>query len=143
MTLASLVKADSPCFVPHIIHASGVKLSTACSNTMPLRLSGEHLVWTPTGYVQADSLKVGDFLYDQENNQCEINLVESELNQEYYGLNCEDSEVLADGWKVSTFGITHNVPSLWMKFSSKLFGVKLSSLIGDRFASLASYLCLI
>jgi len=101
------------------------------------------LVWTPTGYVQADSLKVGDFLYDQENTKCEINLVESELNQEYYGLNCEESEVLADGWKVSTFGVTHNVPSLWMKFCSILFGVKFSSMLGDRFASIASDLGLI
>lgn len=140
MTLSNLKKADSPCFVPHIIPASGVKLTTSCSNTMPLRLSGEHLVWTPNGYVSAASLKVGDFLYDQVSAKCEITLVESEHNQEYFGLNCEDSEVLADGWKVSTFGVTHNVPSLWMKYGSKLFGVKLTSIVGDRIASFADYM---
>jgi len=143
MTLASLKKADSPCFVPHSLHASGVKLTTSCSDSMPLRLSGEHLVWTPSGYVTAGSLKVGDYLYNQDNNKCEITRAELELNQEYFALNCEDSEVLADGWKVSTFGITHNLPSMWMKVGSQLFGVKFTSIVGDKIASFASYMGLI
>jgi len=140
MTLESLKKLDSPCHVPHIIQSNGLKFITSCPDTMPLRLSPEHLVWTPNGYVEAGSLKVGNYLYNQELTSCEITKVESELNQEYYGLNCEESEVLADGWKVSTFGHIHTVPTLWMKYSSKLFGVKISSKIGDLFADGANYL---
>ena len=55
----------------------------------------------------------------------------------YFGLNCEESVVLANGLKTSTFGEFHEVPSLWMKFSSKVFGVKMASFIGVKLEDIA------
>jgi len=59
-----------------------------------------------------------------------------EYGQKYFGLNCEESDVLADGYKTSTFGTYHILPSLWMKFSSRLIGIDAASMIGDALASL-------
>jgi hypothetical protein len=51
--------------------------------------------------------------------------------QTYFGLNCVESFVLADGIKTSTFGFFHSIPAAWMKYASRLLGVKRASTLGD------------
>jgi len=95
---------------------------------------------TPDGFRPAGSLKEGDRLYSKVHStaaaDCAIISIESEVNQLYYGLNCEDGHVEVDGYWVSTFGVQHSLPNAWMKLASKVFGVKTASRIGDRVATL-------
>jgi len=108
-------------------------------------LTDDHLVYAHDGLRAAATIKVGDFLYSdmEEKNTCEVTKVEIEIGQTYFGLNCEESEVLADGYKTSTFGIFHEVPAAWMKYASKILGVHAASSLGDSFATLFSKLNLI
>jgi len=69
---------------------------------------------------------------------CEVTKVEEEYDQNYFGLNCEDSDVLASGYKTSTFGIFHTVPAMWMKYGSKILGVHAASAVGDSIATVLS-----
>jgi hypothetical protein len=132
-SLAAL-QTSQQCAIPHIVKANGVKISTTCPGQ--LRLTDEHLVFTQDGLKKAAAVKVGDFLYSdmEQKNTCEVTKVETEIDQNYFGLNCEDSEVLASGYKTSTFGITHDIPAAWMKYASKVVGVHTASAIGDAVA---------
>jgi len=124
------------CVVPHVLVADGVKLTTDCAKSLPLRLTNNHLVWTPEGYLPAREFKVGDHLYKDESSKCKIINVEHERAQMYFGLNCEVSEVLANGWKTSTFGAYHTLPSLWFKYASKVVGIERASSLGDSIVNL-------
>jgi len=143
-TLAQLQTSEAPiCAIPHVVVSNGVKISTTCPGV--LRLTNDHLVYTHDGLQSAATVKVGDFLYSdmEQKNTCEVTKIEIEVAQTYFGLNCEESEVLADGYKTSTFGIFHEVPAAWMKYASKVLGVHAASALGDSFASLLSKIKLI
>jgi len=138
-------KAASFCAVPHVINADGVSIQTTCHHGKPLRLTKEHLVYTTRGLVMAGRIEVGDFLFADMNQRtiCEVTQIQVETNQNYFGLNCEESEVLADGFKTSTFGYIHILPSIWMKLASKVVGIHKASMFGDKIASLAGSLGLL
>jgi len=127
---------NSECHVPHEVHSDGVKLITTCS-AEPLRLTLDHLVFTPRGLVAAKELKQGDVVYgdEQEKTLCSIKEVQPEMGQQYFGLNCRDSVVMVSGVKTSTFGLYHTVPSLWMKWVSGVIGVQRASKLGDSIVS--------
>ena len=57
--------------------------------------------------------------------------------EEYFGLNCYESEVLANGIKTSTFEIMHKLPALWMNYFGGMFGIKPASVVGDFFVRVA------
>jgi len=140
LTLDSLKKGEHPsCTVPHIYTSAGVKLMTSCNNAT-LRLSIEHLVYTQRGLIEAQEVKVGDLLFQdlQETRTCRVLSAEKEnsLSESYFGLNCEESVVLANGFKTSTFGKLHFLPSLWMRIMSPLIGVRAASAWGDYFSHL-------
>lgn len=133
----------------------GVKIGTSCGPS--LRLTPEHLVYTQNGLVAAGHVSVGDTLFQGEKEiPCQVTsvfgnflfqflslvvtLLVGESNQKYFGLNCEESVVFSNGYKVSTFGIYHDIPALWMKYSSKLIGILPASRIGDGVASFLSSL---
>jgi len=123
------------CAIPHEILTDGVKIQTTCDQA--LRLTNDHLVYTQSGLRTAGSVKVGDFLYNDmtEKGVCEVTSVEVDRAQSYFGLNCEESIVLANGYKTSTFGVTHDLPAIWMKYASKIFGVDAASSFGDMVAN--------
>jgi len=129
------------CAVPHVVKTDGVIIRTSCPKSRPLRLTADHLVYTQKGLVEAQSVMVGDQLFADIDSSvsCPVISVGSEQNQEYFGLNCENSVVLADGYKTSTFGIYHNVPALWMKIGSKVLGVQRASQFGDVLARFFYY----
>jgi hypothetical protein len=140
LTLDSLKEGKHPsCTVPHIFTSEGVKISTSCDNAT-LRLTTDHLVYTQRGLIEAKDVKVGDSLYQdlQETRTCKVVSAEKEnsLTESYFGLNCEESVVLANGFKTSTFGKVHFLPSLWMRIMSPLIGVKAASAWGDYFSHL-------
>jgi len=132
------LKNSHLCAIPHIVKSNGVKISSTCPGH--LRLTHNHLVYTHDGLVAAGTIKVGDFLFSDMNEKvpCEVTKVEQEYAQTYFGLNCEDSDVLASGYKTSTFGIFHAVPAMWMKYGSKVLGIHSASALGDSVASLLS-----
>jgi len=140
LTLDSLKKGEHPsCTVPHIFTAEGVKLITSCNNAT-LRLTNDHLVYTQRGLIEAKEIQVGDALYQdlQEIKTCKVISAEKEnsLTESYFGLNCEESVVLANGFKTSTFGKLHFLPSLWMRIMTPLIGVRAASAWGDYFSHL-------
>lgn len=137
MSYRDLKAPNSPCHIPHEFQSSGVKITTSCPGV--LRLTAEHLVMTPQGFKAAGLLVEGDKLYSKvhsDNADCTVVSVETEVIGKYFGLNCEDGHVEADGYWVSTFGIQHTVPNAWMKVASKFIGVKYASQVGDHLAAL-------
>jgi len=134
-SLASFLAGNNPaCVVPHVVHTHGVAISTDCVDAATLRLTRDHLVWTQRGYERAGALIEGDVLYSDEHGACAVRSVRLEYDQEYFGLNCEESEVLANGYRVSTFGHYHSIPAMWMKWMSKVIGVESASALGDVIA---------
>ena len=91
------------------------------------------MVFTLAGLKAAASVAVGDTVFADlsETERCSIVRVASEDAQAYFGLNCLESVVLADGIKTSTFGQYHWFPAAWMKYASKVLGVKRASSVGD------------
>jgi hypothetical protein len=128
------------CHVPHIVRSSqGVRIEAHCAASRQnkvLRLTGDHLVFTLAGLKAAASVVVGDTVFADlsETERCSVVHVASEdahHEQTYFGLNCLESVVLADGIKTSTFGQYHWFPAAWMKYASKVLGVKRASSVGD------------
>jgi hypothetical protein len=132
-----LKKEDSPCAIPHVFKANGLKIATTCPGV--LRVTSEHLVMTPFGFKMAGHLRTGDKLFSKTHAKeadCTITDIQSDVNGQYFGLNCESNHVVSDGYWVSTFGYNHNIPDAWMHYGSKIFGVKTASRIGDSVANL-------
>lgn len=88
-TLHSLRDSSVDCAVPHVTIGNGLKVSTSCSS-QPLRVTGDHLVFTPKGLRRAATLNVGDELFGDfgERKMCSVTKVEGEYHQRYFGLNC-------------------------------------------------------
>jgi hypothetical protein len=141
MTLASLRSGAHPeCHVPHERQADGVRIMSSCSDK-PLRLTNDHLVFTPAGTVEAITLRAGDVLYKDalKSKTCKVLSTEREFGQDYFALNCQHSRVMADGVYTSTFGGKHVLPELWMTYMSKVLGVQRASAWGDKLVSFLSY----
>jgi hypothetical protein len=74
-----------------------------------------------------------------ESQHCQvIRVTQEDSEQHYFGLNCHESVVLANGFKASTFGNYHSIPAAWMKYGSKLIGIERASKWGDAIAQLLS-----
>jgi hypothetical protein len=124
------------CVIPHIVESMGVTVTTSCGGAA-LRLTKDHLVSTMEGWRQAGALQVGDVLFGNsaKTRICKVvSVIAEQTSQQYFGLNCPDSEVLADGILVSTFGHLHVLPALWMKYASAVVGIEKASAWGDRIA---------
>ena len=119
------------CTVPHTPNSVGVVVSTTCGKT--LRLTDTHLVATSKGFRMAYSLKPGDVLFGDYNGTelCTVEKVRKESSvQQYFGLNCVHSEVLASGLRVSTFGDFHTLPSWYMSYIGGMVGSSYASSFG-------------
>ena len=91
-------------------------------------------MYTARGLLLASELTKGDVLFSDlaESVHCRVTNIATEQNdQTYFGLNCAESIVLANGIKTSTFGKYHTIPAFWMKYASKIFGIERASSIGD------------
>eukprot|EP00603_Paraphysomonas_imperforata_P006749 CAMPEP_0114428388 /NCGR_PEP_ID=MMETSP0103-20121206/8897_1 /TAXON_ID=37642 ORGANISM="Paraphysomonas imperforata, Strain PA2" /NCGR_SAMPLE_ID=MMETSP0103 /ASSEMBLY_ACC=CAM_ASM_000201 /LENGTH=646 /DNA_ID=CAMNT_0001597597 /DNA_START=131 /DNA_END=2071 /DNA_ORIENTATION=+ len=120
------------CSVPHSPRSVGVIVTTSCDKT--LRVTDTHLVATSKGFQLAFSLKEGDVLFGSYSNsdQCVVKSVTKESSpQQYFGLNCVHSEVLASGIRTSTFGDFHTLPSWYMTYVGSIIGNDYASRLGD------------
>jgi hypothetical protein len=129
--------AEEECIVPHTPKAVGIKIATSCGKH--IRVTDTHLVMTADGFQHAKSLKEGDVLHgDYEGGEeCHVLSVEKEATQQqYFGLNCLHSEVLANGIHTSTFGDIHVVPAAYMRYAGSILGIHTASRIGTYFSSL-------
>lgn len=112
-------------------------VETECGKV--LRLTSDHLVFTERGLVKAGTLLVGDVVFtsvDDDHATTKVKSVKPSTSVEtYFGLNCRESVVLADGIRTSTFGLYHTIPSWWMWATSKFMGVEKASKIGDKIAT--------
>lgn len=141
-TLEQLFRVDDghskPCHVPHVVKAVGVVVYATCSGERTerkLRLTFDHLVFTRSGLKQAsDLIPNHDVLFADlgQTKECRVSKVVPEASEQtYFGLNCHESVVLANGIKTSTFGRYHTVPAAWMKWAGWLLGVDRASRWGD------------
>jgi len=129
LTKAQL-ESHASCRIPHTTLAKGVSIRTSCTPEQPLRLTESHLVYTARGLREARDIKVKDVLFAdyKQTHACTVESVEKDSEeQEFFGLNCLDSVVLANNLKTSTFGIVHTLPSLWMKYVGGVFGIERAS----------------
>jgi hypothetical protein len=74
-----------------------------------------------------DSFLIQNFLLSfhdvAQSRPCQVVRVEKEKEvQEYFGLNCLNSVVLADGVKTSTFGKLHTLPAVWFSWMGRVAG---------------------
>lgn len=86
MTLASLNRGEHPeCHVPHELKALGVVVRHTCGSK-PLRVTADHLIFTPTGQVQAAKLQKGDTLFRSidQRQPCEVLSVVPEAGVQDY-----------------------------------------------------------
>ena len=122
------------CNVPHSPFSKGVVISTSCGKTV--RVTDTHLMATTTGFRLAYSLKPGDELFGNYHAEiCVVKSVEKEkITQQYFGLNCVHSEVLASGLRASTFGDFHTLPSWYMTYVGGLIGTEKASNLGEYIA---------
>jgi hypothetical protein len=133
----SMKELSGECRVPHVIKSTdGVIIKTSCSS---LQLTSDHLVFTGSGLKSAGAIIKGDILFadTEERMPCKvISVTKSSKEQTYFGVNCLESTVLANGIKTSTFGKYHTIPAFWMKYASKIFGIERASSIGDSLVSM-------
>ena len=125
---------EPECTVPHSPFSKGVVITTSCDKTV--RVTDTHLMATTKGFQLAYSLKAGDVLFgDYNKDMCIVQSVEKEpITQQYFGLNCVHSEVLASGLRASTFGDFHTLPSWYMTYVGGLMGSDKASLFGKYIA---------
>jgi hypothetical protein len=146
--LQTMNKQPKECHVPHVVRSSGVSIYTSCSgmgieHNKPLRLTNDHLVFTKAGLKAASDIGLHEVLYSnpEQTKECIVTKIVPETEEQvYFGLNCVDSIVLADGIKTSTFGRYHWIPSTWMKYASKMVGVQRASEFGDHIVNFLSRL---
>lgn len=130
------------CRIPHKVIENGVRIETVDGHV--LRLTDDHLVFTSRGLVPAGSIVYGDTLFTSiearidasKKDQSQVSRVTAETNQLYFGLNCLESIVLANGLKTSTFGKYHAVPAWWMRVVGSVLGSNRASSIGDSLVEL-------
>lgn len=128
--------AEQDCVIPHLVHSDGYELVADCNGVIKsLKLTGEHLVFTQRGVLPIKEVVAGsDMVYAdvEETDECNVvSVTKVKSVDEYFGLNCQNSEVLANGIKASTFEKLHAIPSFWMKMMSKVVGIKSASKLGD------------
>merc|ERR1711991_186698 len=134
------LRSHSSCAIPHMVKDMGVSIYTTCTPENALRLTKDHLVYTSKGLMAAGAIKKGDVVFADLNqlHPCKVtNVVEDTEEQEFFGLNCLKSTVLANQIKTSTFGRTHTVPSIWMSWVGNAFGAERASRWGDAIAQYA------
>mgnify|MGYP002868145230 FL=1 len=136
------ISSLADCSVPHVVRSVGVIVKAQCSSKEHnLRLTAGHLIFTQRGLQAAIDLKPGvDTIYAdlEETAKCTVLSVTKETQQqEYFGLNCHNSQVLANGLKASTFEKFHSIPAWWMKIMGRIIGIKRASSLGDYMAELA------
>jgi hypothetical protein len=130
------------CRIPHKVMSNGVRIETVDGHV--LRLTDDHLVFTSRGLIPAGSIVYGDTLFTSiearidasKKDQSQVSRVTAETNQLYFGLNCLESIVLANGLKTSTFGKYHAVPVWWMRVVGSVLGSNRASSIGDTLVEL-------
>ena len=136
------IGALADCSIPHVVRSIGVIVNARCSSKEhSLRLTDGHLMFTQRGLQAAIDLKPGvDTIYAnlEETSKCTVvSVIKETQQQEYFGLNCHNSQVLANGLKASTFEKFHAVPALWMKIMGRIIGIKRASSLGDYMSELA------
>jgi hypothetical protein len=92
------------------------------------------LIFSKDRLVRASTLQVNDMI-DTIDGPTPIKNIAIETDQLYFGLNCLESIVFANGIKTSTFGSYHTVPATWMTLMGRLLGIHRASRWGDAIAS--------
>lgn len=123
------------CTIPHEASTRGVIVHTSCNRI--LRVTATHLIGTLRGYKEAASLLpnldviITDPSVFSEGTLCAVTSVEKEnKNENYFGLNCIQSDIFANGLSVSTFGDLHALPSWYMYLTGSILGIDRASRIG-------------
>lgn len=142
------IRVHDDCSVPHVVSAYGVIVSAECGNIKKtLKLTQGHLIYTQRGLQAASDLIPGkDTLFADlsETTKCQVLSITKEKEQhEYFGLNCLNSQVIANGLKASTFEKLHSIPAFWMQIAGRILGVRKASQLGDHISELVQKMNLI
>lgn len=127
------VGKEPECVIPHVVESDGFFISTTDKHRVGL--SADHLVKTIFGYTAARLLKKNDAIFLENDEKTFVRHVWPIRRGTFFGLNCLQSSVYADGILTSTFGKYHTIPSLWMAIVGNLAGIEKASQLGDHLAS--------
>lgn len=147
--MAELINGkEAECTVPHTIESTkGYQITAKCENSVKkLQVTGGHLIFTQRGLQAAAEITTKDTLFEEidESKMCSIESIEKrDAPQKYFGLNCHNSNVIANGIKSSTFEKLHGLPSFWMSVLSKIVGVKRASSLGGSIEKVAQKMGLV
>ncbi len=86
----------------------------------------------------AESVTSTDTIYTtlDGSTSCAVkSIVEQSKSASYFGINCLESVVLANGIKTSTFGRFHTVPAAFMRYAGAILGANRASALGDTIVS--------
>ncbi len=119
------------CSIPHVVTTSGLRLETSLH---VVRVTPDHLIFSRDHLVRSSTLRVGDMI-DTIDGPMPIKTITIETDQTYFGLNCLESIVHANGVRTSTFGSYHAIPAAWMSVIGRIAGIQRASRWGDRIAS--------
>jgi hypothetical protein len=129
------LRENSECVIPHIIETRGVCIMAYGHPHVPC-LTLDHLVRTPDGYVKARYLTKNDIIFLKDDKTTKITQLRPVEKMKFFGLNCLESTVLADGIQTSTFGHFHYIPSIWMALVGKISSIETASSLGDNIVSM-------
>ena len=133
----------SDCVVAHTVQSKGLRL--IFEENFTLAVTQNHLVayrkgWTnATLFVPAQKVtKEHRVICQSPSGECTLkHILWREHVDTYFGLNCLQSVVYADGVLTSTFENYHHFPALWMKLVGGIFGIDRASKWGDAMATWA------
>ena len=92
-------------------------------------------IWSRASPRAAEKLRAGDLLVDSSGSPCKVlHVTARDADEDFVGLNCLDSQVVANGLKASTFGKLHHLPAWWMRIVGTIAGIERASRIGDWIA---------
>jgi len=139
---------EKECRVPHTVKADGLRIELIQypldvnpleNQRITLRLTPDHLVSTSRGLIQAQHLEGDDLIHGELSTESNIKFsiiaVGPEKSKLYFGLNCLEGIVMANGARTSTFGSYHIIPSAWMSIVGRMIGVDQASRWGDHIAT--------
>eukprot|EP00602_Paraphysomonas_sp_CaronLab_P007660 CAMPEP_0185025236 /NCGR_PEP_ID=MMETSP1103-20130426/8272_1 /TAXON_ID=36769 /ORGANISM="Paraphysomonas bandaiensis, Strain Caron Lab Isolate" /LENGTH=141 /DNA_ID=CAMNT_0027558387 /DNA_START=432 /DNA_END=857 /DNA_ORIENTATION=+ len=125
---------EPECHIPHVVLSDGVTIKAGDHS---LTVTPTHLIKTTKGYVRAADIAAGDTVFAADSTPLIVrSVVPLTPQDEYFGLNCLTSEVVAGGIISSVFGDYHILPAAFMAAAGRIVGVKTASYIGSGIADL-------
>jgi len=114
----------------------GVHVRTECGHS--LKLTREHLVWAEGGFMRAGDVRQGHRVRVAGDETCAVASVEPAQGP-WFGVQCLESEVKANGVHASVFAHYHAVPAVYMRWMGWAVGARRAAELGQHVSAAARF----